>query len=288
MGVNCIWPLEAQLGEGPVWRAAEQAVWFVDIKSSAVHRFEVRTGKTQTWPSPEPIGFIAPTQGGTWIAGLKSGLHTFDPTSGQFTFLHVVEPKSLGNRLNDGFVDRAGRLWFGSMDDAEAADSGALYRLDGKKLTRHDQGYCVTNGPATSPDGRVLYHTDSLRRIIYAFDVSSSGALSGKRVFARLEDDAGFPDGPTVDSLGRVWTGLYGGWGVRCYAPNGDLLDCIRFPCANVTKIAFGGPDLKTIFATTARKGLSADHLADQPLAGGLFQVESDVPGLPQHEFDND
>jgi sugar lactone lactonase YvrE len=170
------------------------------------------------------------------------------------------------------------------MHDPEEAATGALYRLDGEALARCDVGYRITNGPAMSPDGRTLYHTDTLERTIYAFDVGADGALAGKRVFATIDEGAGYPDGPAVDAEGCVWTGLFGGWGVRRYSPAGEMIAFVRFPVANVTKIAFGGPQLTTVYATTAWKGLSPDEREAQPLAGGVFRFEAEVPGLPQNE----
>jgi sugar lactone lactonase YvrE len=195
--------------------------------------------------------------------------------------MRMVEPGLPNNRLNDGAVDPRGRLWFGSMGDGETEATGKLYRLDRSGLAAVDSGYVITNGPAFSPDGDILYHTDTLQKIIYAFDTGVDGALLNKRVFARIEEGAGYPDGPTVDAEGCVWTGLFGGWGVRRYSPQGVLLESIGFPVANVTKIAFGGPNLTTVYATTAAKGLDAAALAAQPLAGGLFRFETAIRGLP-------
>jgi len=282
VAVDCVLEAGCELGEGPVWR--ESAVWFVDIKGLRIHRYEPATGATQSWPAPAQPGFIAPVADGDWIAGLKTGLHRFDPATGRFELMTAVEDASLDNRLNDGFVDADGRLWFGSMHDGETALSGALYRLDRGGPMRLDDGYCITNGPAVSPDGRRLYHTDTLKKLIYAFDLAADGGLSGRRVFAAIEDGAGYPDGPTVDAEGCVWTGLFGGWGARRYSPAGEVVDFVRFPCANVTKLAFGGPDLKTAYATTAWKGLTAVERAAQPLAGALFAFGVDTPGLPQHD----
>jgi sugar lactone lactonase YvrE len=145
-----------------------------------------------------------------------------------------------------------------------------------------DSGYVITNGPAFSPDGGTLYHTDTLERRIYAFDLREDGSLANKRVFVTIEQGAGFPDGPVVDSEGCLWTGLFGGWSARRYAPDGRLLENVAFPVANITKLAFGGPNLTTVYATTARKGLDAAALAGQPEAGGLFCFEAKVPGQPQ------
>lgn len=281
---ECVLKSACELGEGPVWRAADKSVWFVDIKGLRIHRYEVETGAAFSWAAPAQPGFIAPTAEGGWIAGLKTGLHRFDPRSGRFDLMTAVEDASLGNRLNDGFVDASGRLWFGSMHDAETALSGALYRLDERGPRRMDDGYCITNGPAVSPDGRTLYHTDTLKKVLYAFDLTPDGGLSNKRVFAAIEDGAGYPDGPAVDAEGCVWTALFAGWGARRYSPKGERIGFVRFPVANVTKLAFAGPDLKTVYATTAWKGLSRAEREAQPLAGALFRFSVDTPGLPQHD----
>ena len=280
--VECVWPIGALLGEGPFWSAPEQAVWFVDIKGRAIHRYHEPTGETRTWAAPADPGFILPAHDGTLIAGLQTGLHRFDAHTGRFTLLYAVEPHEAHNRLNDGYVDDEGYLWFGSMDDHEKDPSGALYQLTDDGLKRRDADYCITNGPACSPDGRTLYHTDTLKRVIYAFDRTREGELSNRRVFTRMGADDGYPDGPIADSTGVVWSGLYGGWGVNQYTPAGMLLGKLPLPCSNVTKQAFGGADLRTLYITTAWKGLSEEDHAKQPLAGGLFRVRVDTPGLPQ------
>jgi D-xylonolactonase len=279
--VECVWPVGAVLGEGPVWSAAEQALWFVDIKAPAIHRFHPASGEKRSWSAPERVGFLLPSRKG-WIAGLKTGLHSFNPDTGNFAQLYVVEPHAANNRLNDGFVDSEGFLWFGSMDDNEEDPTGALYQLGDEGCIRRDPGYIVTNGPAESPDGHILYHTDTLASVIYAFDRDRSGTLSNKRVFARLPVGSGYPDGPSVDAEGCLWTGVFGGWGLQRYSPAGELLGTLRLPCSAVTKAAFGDEDLRTLYITTAHVALNAEERRHQPLAGGLFRVRVDVPGLPQ------
>lgn len=277
---GCIWPLAAELGEGPIWWRGR--LWFTDIKKKQIHACDGDGGARQSWDAPSEIGFIAPLKNGHFLAGAKTGLYDFDPDAGSFTFARAVEPDRPGNRLNDGAVDAGGRLWFGSMDDAEEKATGRLYRLDRGGLAIMDSDYVITNGPAFSPDGRVLYHTDTLKKIIYAFDTGADGSLRNRRVFAAMEEGAGWPDGSVVDAEGCLWIGMFGGWAARRYSPQGALMAQISFPVANVTKLAFGGADLKTVYATTARKGLDAAAVAKQPLAGGVFCFESDVPGLPQ------
>ena len=274
---ECVWPLAAELGEGPLWW--NSALWFTDIKQDRIHRFDPTTGQGKSWEAPVAPGFLVPLRDGGFLVGSKLGLFHFDPDGGNLRFLEAVEPDRLGNRLNDGAVDPKGRLWFGSMDDAEKDSSGVLYCFHPGGPKAMDEGYVITNGPAFSPDGRTLYHTDTLGKVIYRFDVSEEGALSGKRIFVRIEDGAGYPDGPTVDAEGCLWTGLFGGWAARRYAPDGVLLSEVRFPVANVTKLAFAGT---TVYATTAWKGLDKAARSGQPLAGGLFRFEVKAPGLPQ------
>jgi xylono-1,5-lactonase len=271
----------AELGEGPVWVERESALWFVDIKGRCAHRWDPATREHRFWRAPEQPGFLAPLRGGGFIVGLKSGLHRFDPGTGEFVHLAHVEPSLPANRLNDGCVSPEGVLWFGSMHDPEVEPSGALYRLEAQgRCVALDVGYVITNGPAFSPDGGVFYHTDTRERTVFAFDRPDPNTLARKRVFVRIEEGAGHPDGTTVDQEGGVWIALWGGWGVRRYSPCGELLASVRLPCANVTKIAFGGADLRTAYVTTAWKGLTRGERAAQPLAGDLFSFAAPAPGL--------
>jgi xylono-1,5-lactonase len=280
---SCLWEVQATLGEGVLWDAAGQCVWFVDIKGRRIHRCAPDGTARQSWDAPQQVSFIVPTEGGGLACALEDGLYRFAPDSGEFTLLRQVEGDLPGNRFNDGHVDAAGRLWFGSMDDSEVAPSGTLYRFDGSGEPQvADAGYVITNGPAISADGRTLYHTDTLARRIYAFDLAPDGSLGGKRVFVDLTE-GGYPDGMAADAEGCLWVATFGGWRIDRFAPDGQKIDSIRFPCSNITKLAFGGDDLRTVFVTSARKGLSAQELAVQPLAGALFSFRAETPGLPQH-----
>ncbi|MDB5719698.1 MAG: SMP-30/gluconolactonase/LRE family protein [Alphaproteobacteria bacterium] len=275
-----IWALHAELGEGPVW--VDGALWFVDIKLRKVYRLDPATGERHSWDSPEQVGFILPTDDGRFIAGLQSGLHLFEPARSRFEMLAEIEPGKPNNRLNDGVVDPEGRLWFGTMDDKETSASGAYYCFEcGTVSPAGLAGITITNGPAISPDGTTLYPVDTLAGTIDACRIGADGALGPSRPFVRIDAKDGHPDGPTIDSEGCLWIGLYGGWEARRYSPAGALLDQVRFPVANITKIAFGGDDLRTAYATTARQMLSPDDIARQPQIGDLFAFEVEVPGLP-------
>lgn len=281
---ECLWDLGATLGEGAYWDTPTGSVWFTDIKRRHIHRFDPATGNRESWDAPDQPGFALPRTSGGLVVGMPHGLHHFDPGTGSFTLLQAVEEDRSGNRMNDGFPDPQGHLWFGSMDDAEEAPTGALYRWNGAAVPdRREDGIIITNGPAQSPDGTILYHTDTLDRSTWAYRLNQDGTIADKRLFAQIEDGAGYPDGMAVDNEGCVWIALFAGWGIRRYAPDGTLLGKVSFPVANVTKLAFGGDDLRTVYATTAAKGLSDAERAAQPLAGGLFTFRSPVAGLPSY-----
>lgn len=274
-----VWDVGATLGEGPLW--CDDALWFVDIKSHKLHRFQPDTDERRSWDAPQQIGFIVPARSGGMIAGLQSGLHRFDPNSGAFELLVEVEPERPSNRLNDAVVDRQGRLWFGTMDDSERDNSGAYYCFHRGELRPTSlTGVAITNGPAVSPNGRILYWVDTIGGGIFACDIDGDGSLGEPRPFVKIPPAEGHPDGPTVDSNGYLWIGLYGGSEARRYSPGGDLVERVRFPVANITKVALGGPDLRTAYATTARHHLAPAEIERQPQAGDLFAFRVDVPGV--------
>jgi len=276
-----IWDVQAELGEGPVWSARDACVWFVDIKGRKLHRYGVEDGSRRSWDTPDQTGFALPAEDGSLVCGVRGGLHRFEPATGVFSLVTAVEADRPQNRLNDGFVAPDGSLWFGSMDDSEETISGALYRYDRGVITRHDDGYGVTNGPVLSPDGRTLFHNDTLNRTVYAFD-HHDGVLSNKRLFAQTPD--GYCDGPTMDAGGVLHVGLFNGWGVARFGPAGEVLEPIRFLVQTVTKASFGGHDLRTLYCTTAWLN-NADKRVEQPTLGGLYRVAVETPGLAPSLF---
>jgi len=279
--VRSVLPVQAILGEGPVWVPSEQALWFVDIKGRKVHRFHPESGDHKSYDAPAQVGWILPADDGAFLAGLQTGLARFDPIDGRFDLIATPEAGTPGNRLNDATVDPSGRVWFGSMDDAEEAETGRVYCFDRCRI--RDCGLpavCITNGPAISPDGRTLYHTDTLGRVIYKVAIGADDSVGVLEIFATIDEADGWPDGSVCDSEGYVWIGLWGGWRARRYSPDGKIATEVRLPAANITKIAFGGTDLCTVYATSARKGLDAAALEGQPLAGNIFAFDVEVPGM--------
>jgi sugar lactone lactonase YvrE len=275
------WPLAAELGEGPVWVERDRALWFVDIKKQQIHRYDPASGARRSWDVPEQVGFILPAERGGFVAGLQSGLWHFDEGSGSFDLIVKVDADIPTNRLNDGVVDPKGRIWFGTMDNGERDKSGAFYCFaDGQLRRTAIDNIAITNGPAVSPDGKILYVVDTLRGAIDAADIHDDGTLGERRPYVGIDPSEGHPDGPTIDAEGCIWISLYAGWEVRRYSPAGELIERVRFPVANITKMAFGGDDFRTAYATTARQMLSPEMIATQPEIGDLFEFTVDVPGV--------
>jgi sugar lactone lactonase YvrE len=283
---QCVLPSACELGEGALWTDDERAVWFVDILGLRLHRYETETGRHDSWATPTRPGFVVRGTDGV-IVGLEKGLYRFSLVEPVFRLLVSVESDRPQNRLNDGVVGPDGALWFGSKNEPEDDATGAWYRWTGTgDPVRFDDGYVVTNGPAFSLDGRTLYHSDSVRRRVLARTVEPDGSVGDNRVFAEIEETAGYPDGLAVDSEDCVWVAMYAGRAVRRYNSDGQLLGTYSLPCAHVTRPAFGGPDRRTIYLTTARHGLSDDERAIQPQAGALFAMRSPVPGPISRSFE--
>ena len=276
-----IWNGQATLGEGPIWDPAREVLWFVDIKQHTVHQLDAEGGDARSWQAPAQVGWVIPAADGRLVAGLQTGLAVFDPRDGSFTPLAEVEADLPTNRLNDATVGADGAIWFGSMDDNEKDRTGRFYRWDGQQVTPLAiDPVRITNGPALSPDGATLYCVDTVGSVIHAVSLDADGQVAATRPFAVVDPKHGHPDGCSVDSAGNVWLGLWGGWRARLYSPAGEVLREVWLPASNVTKVALGGPDLKTAFVTTARAGLSDAQLAEQPEAGNVFAFDVDIPGI--------
>ena len=290
MQSELVWDAGCRLGEGPVWCPAEAAIYFVDIEGREVLRWSAEGGRTQRWQMPESVGWLVPRRRGGWLAGFRQGVAALvlEPEC-RHEVLHRLHADAPTMRLNDAKVDARGRLWFGSLDDAdEEGTDGLFYRLAGGGPPEVvDRGYAVTNGPAFSPDGHTLYHNDSASRRIFAFDVSADGALSNKRVWAEFNRYEGQPDGITTDAEGHVWVAHWGGFRVtQRDARSGRVLRTVVVPSPNVTSVAFGGPGFADLYITTARRGVTESALAQSPLAGGLFVARGVGPGLAAEAFD--
>jgi D-xylonolactonase len=284
-----IWPARAQLGEGLCWSVAQQALYWVDIHGRQLMRLHLPTGERTQWPFDESISAVAERFAGPGlIVALRHRVALFDPASGVLRTLHEAEPELPGNRFNDGKCDAQGRFWVGSMDTACRAQTGSLYRVTDAAIDCvWPDNFPVNNGPAWSVDGRAMWLNDTARNRILRGDFDPAiGALSNAAVWLRFDPGDGFPDGMTTDRDGRLWIAHWGGRCVTCHAPDdGRELARIPLPTTNITNVAFGGPELSTLFITSATSELAPEQLAAESLAGALFAVETDAIGCAPHRY---
>jgi xylono-1,5-lactonase len=282
--MECIADVKAVLGEGPVWVEREAALYWVDIAERRVFRWSEAEG-ARAVAGESHICSLAPRTRGGFVGGGYDGFLAIDDVLAP-TLIGDPEPDLASNRFNDGKVDRQGRFWAGTMDRFEREASGSLYRLDPDlSWARIDSGYKVTNGPAFSRDGRTMYHTDSARQTVYAFDLAEDGSASNRRVHLQFGAGDGYPDGMTVDAEDCLWIAFWDGWCVRRFSPAGERLTELAVPAQRPTSVAFGGPDFGQLFVTSASRDLTPDELRSQPQAGGLFMTRPGVQGLAEPLF---
>jgi sugar lactone lactonase YvrE len=283
--VQCVADVHAVLGEGPVWVARESALYWLDIKGRKVFRLG-SDGQRSEWPTPLRVGSLAPRRNGAFIGGTEDGVAIIDPAAERFDFVARPEEHLRGNRFNDGKLDRRGRFWAGTMDDAEREATGTLYCIDADLgCTPVGTGYKVPNGPAFSPAGDIMYLNDSPLQVTYAFDIGADGKPGPRRVFLQFAEGDGFPDGMTVDSEGCLWIAFWDGWCVRRFSSSGEWLQTVEMPVARPTSCAFGGRDLDRLYISSASIGLDDDARRMQPNAGGLFMISPGVRGVEDTPF---
>ncbi|MGF6774349.1 sugar lactone lactonase YvrE [Paraburkholderia sp. GAS199] len=289
----------AQVGESPVWRVAEQALYWVDIPAQKIVRLRVESGERSEWRLPERVACIAFDRHGTVLAGCETGLFAVTlPEGAPHGEVVSVAPSGIRKlaapsfpfgdmRFNDGRCDRQGRFWSGTMvqDMSAANPAGALYRFDAQGVLSAPvvSGLITQNGLGWSPDGAVMYLSDShpLHRTIWAFDYDvESGEPHNRRVFADLHDYVGRPDGAAVDADGCYWICANDAGMLLRFTPQGKLDRQIAVPAVKPAMCAFGGRDLDTLFVTSIRPGANATGHD-----GHLFAVRPGVTGLPEPEF---
>jgi sugar lactone lactonase YvrE len=284
---ECVLDANASLGECPVWSIDEQVLYWVDINAPSLNRFDPESRVNRAWPMPSSIGSFALRAQGGFVAALRDGIWLIDRAGNLRDRMAEAPYDPAHHRFNDGRADRAGRFWVGSMNERRDAASGALYCLDAYfALTQVLDDITISNGLAWSPDGRTLYHADTPARTInaYAFD-AGTGGISGKREFAHFDGETERPDGAAVDRDGCYWSAFYRGGRIVRLSPRGERLAEYALPAMCPTMCAFGGPDLRTLYVTTARQRREPDELARLPQSGGLFAMQVDTPGLPEPKF---
>lgn len=286
--VSCVQQIASLLGEGPVWSSLDNALYWVDILSPAVHRFDPASGVGVQAMLGAMVSAAIPKASGGLLVATPGGLMNFDfSTRALSAFCHPERDRA-GNRYNDAKCDRMGRLWIGTLDMAAAPKRGRLHRVDpdGRSWLM-DEGFDVANGMGWSPDNRKMYFIDSGKRTIYVYDFElASGGISNRRALVTLDADDGKPDGMTVDEQGRLWVAIWDAWRLSCYSPEGVELQRISMPVPRPTSCCFGGPNLDTLYVSSASVRLGTAALEAVPLSGSLFAIKlAGLRGLPDTVF---
>ena len=278
----------ALVGEGPLWDEEEQVLYWVDILNSKLFIYDPASGENRTLDVGQHVGTVVTRASGGLMLAVREGFASFDLETQELTLIANPEAHVTGNRFNDGKCDPAGRFWAGTMAYENPKDSGSLYRLD-TDLSVHRMfgGVAISNGIVWSLNHSTMYYIDTLRKNVRAWDYDNeTGDIANERVVIDVPEEAGMPDGMAIDSEGMLWVAHYGGARVSRWNPgSGELLEEIPLPVTQVTACAFGGPDLATLFITSAAQELDAAELARQPLAGGLFAIETPYRGVPSFRF---
>ena len=280
-GPVCLWPVQAKLGEGPLWLEDPGAVVFVDIIGSRIHALQISDGKRATTPLEGHPSAILPRRNdprlivamGTGLYYLSADLRTASP----FVTLGIDESLF---RTNDAKCDPMGRIWVGVMRKNMDEADGRLLIVDHRgQIETLSDGYTIPNGPAFNEDGTCAYIADSPTRKIYKIPIDDQGRPGDRTFFAAVPDGTGHPDGMSVDAEDHLWVAHYGGGRITRFAPDGTVKHVLRIPVSNVTSLTFGGRDLDRLYITTSGAGQNGRH------PGGLFVVKPGVKGLPTNAF---
>ncbi|HEV2518203.1 MAG TPA: SMP-30/gluconolactonase/LRE family protein [Devosia sp.] len=284
---ECVLPVAAHLGEGPIWSDTDSRLVWLDILAPAVHVFDPATGQDTTTKVSRMVTAIAARAAGGYAVMTQNGLELLDIANGELT--PVVDPEAdiETNRFNDAKCDRRGRFWAGSMALDASRPAGSLYSIEADgKWRRHDTGFTVSNGMGWSPDDRLMYFADSAEGCVFAYDFDiEAGTLSNRRSVIQIPPVEGKPDGLTVDAEGYIWVAVWDGWAVRRYAPDGRLDRVVGVPVPRPSSCCFGGDRLETLYITSGRIRLAERMLVEAPLSGGIFAIDAGVRGQPSGTF---
>jgi len=287
-GADAVLLARAANGECPTWSAAEGVLYWCDTYGQLLHRFDPRTGTDEAWTMPAATGSFALGSGDRMLIALRTGIFRFDRRTAALASFAPTPLDAHRFFWNDGKTDPAGRFWVGPaylpLDRrGEGPKTAPLHRIapGGEQLAK-TAPVRISNGLAWSPDGRTMYHADTMAQEVYAYDVldAQSGALGERRVFARVQTPGGGPDGAATDTDGCYWTAVYGAGKVVRFTPDGRIEREVPLPVPNVTMIAFGGDDLRTAYVTSAARRFAAGETDAEPLAGALFAFAAPAPGV--------
>ena len=279
--VELVWDTKCETGESCTWDAARERVLFCDIPAGVIHACSTRDGGRQSWKLPELVASFGICRSGRLVVALRSRVILFDPATGETTPLAGPLDQPATVRLNDGKVGPDGCFWVGGRDESPAKTAeAALWRVtpDGRAERKAD-GYMTCNGLAWSQNGTVMFHTDSRRGELDAWDFDvATGAIANRRRLAVLGEADGRPDGGATDAEDCYWSAGTSAGCLNRFSPTGALLARVKLPVPAPSMPCFAGA---WIYVTTLREGRPQALLDAHPTMGGLFRLPAPVAGAP-------
>ncbi len=286
--VDVLYAGKDMLGEGPLWLAGSNQLWWVDILENRVFGYDLASAAVKQFAFDRPVTLLVETEtADTLLVAMQGGIAYLDVHTGALQDLVPLEISKPNIRTNDGGCDAAGRLWVGTMDKTFETGAGHLYALANGEFVPKVSDTTIANGLVWSADGKTMYFIDSPLKTVkaYAFDPDDASLVLDGDVIT-IPDELGGPDGMAIDEEGMLWIAHYGGYSVGRWNPyNGELIEKIPVPAPHVTACTFGHADRKTLFITTARQEMTEQQLREYPLSGSVFQFRTHVRGLARHRF---
>jgi len=270
------------LGENPLWDAANSTLYWINIADPKIYRMS--HGEIREYDCPKPVGSIYLAGEGRLLVAMRPFFAWLNLGTGAVRRIESSAGLHADERFNDGRCDRSGIVWISTIDRCVQRPIGSVVRyLPGFRGSATPSHAVIGNGICFGNDDSHLYFSDSRGRAIYRYRKSEHG-LAGRELFAALDGTPGRPDGCTVDAEGCLWSARIGGARIDRYLPDGRLVDSLELPVADPTHCTFGGPDLRTLFVTSASQHSGAQS-AHGDLSGAVLAYELDVQGMPEHRI---
>jgi len=284
--MQCVLDAQAKLAECPRWDEHTQTLYFVDIDAFKLHAYNIQSKTLTTRTFDEEIGCFSLNKNGGFIAAFRTGVYTFTDLNAPLKPYWLATYDQKTTRFNDGRCDAKGRFFAGTMYSPKDAFKGALHQFSQGQEKLIDQAAWTSNGLAFSPDNKTMYYSDTPNHVVYQFDYDlENGIASNKRIFIEFPRGNGRPDGAAVDAEGNYWSALYQGQRVVKISPAGDILEEYPVPATYPTMVAFGGPEMSTLFVTTCRSAQTEEELKKFPQAGGIFAITVNTKGQYEPRF---
>lgn len=280
---------QSELGEGAIWDHRTSELYWVDILEKTVNVYNPESKSNMIYFTDSSVGTVVPCyEENQAIIALEDGVYLLNRDDKTINLFSSIEADNSENRFNDGKCDPLGNLWVGSMHLAQSKPNGNLYKVNGKgeaEIMKNE--VTISNGIVWTSDGKTMYYIDTPTQKIMAYDFNmDDGTISNEKVAVAIDPIHGFPDGMAIDAEDKLWVGMWNGNAVARFDPvAGTLMTKIEVPAHNVTSCAFGGPNLETLYITTASVDMTEEELKKYPFSGSIFKANPGIKGVKCNYF---